>query len=254
MVNLITYFPNYLTTESLFSQMSVLGAPWSAEIGQDMDDAYFTMYSGLKPASMFVAMHSLNGVANALTIARIVLSMYKIPWERLWNAYQTEYSPIDNYNIKENITRNKTSDRTIDRTTSDKNVSSGEDSTNYGQQIETTASSDTYTFAFNDTTRTPTGAVDETGSETHSGTDTTNTSSTSTTTGSEDTSDKLGEDETINRTRVGNVGQNSYQELMRQEFELWKWNFFTRVFEDVDRFLTLSVYDACRPVNYTDDM
>lgn len=246
MVNLITYFPNYLTTESLFSQMAALGAPWSAEIGQDMDDAYFTMYSGLKPASMFVAIHSINGVANALSIARIIFSMYKISWERLWNAYSTEYNPIDNYNMKEDITRNKTSDRSIDRSTSGKNVSSSTDSTNYGQTIETTASSESYTFAFNDTTRTPTGMVDETGSESHSGTDTTSTDSTSTNTGAETSTDNIGEDETISRTRNGNVGQNSYQDLMRQEFELWRWNFFTQVFEDVDKFLTLSIYDACK--------
>lgn len=243
--NLITYFPNYLTTESLFSQMSVLGAPWSAEIGQDMDDAYFTMYSGLKPASKFVVLHTINGVANALTIARIVLSIYKTSWQRLWDAYSTQYNPIDNYNIKEDISRNKTSDRTIDRSTSDKNISSGTDSTDYGQTIETTATSDNYTFAFNDTTRTPTGAVDETGSEEHSGTDTNTSDSTSTNTGTEATTDNLGEDETISRTRTGNVGQNSYQELLRQEFELWRWNFFTQVFEDTDKFLTLSVYNLC---------
>lgn len=63
---------------------------------------------------------------------------------------------------------------------------------------------------------------------------------------SENTVDKDSINENITRNRSGNVGQNSYQELLKQEFELWKWNFFKQVFSDVDEFLILKVYDTCQ--------
>lgn len=245
MSSLISYFPNYLANDSLFTQMAVLGAPWDSDIGQDMDDAYFTMYSGLKPASQFVKLHSTNSVANALTIARVVLSMYKEPWQRLWDAYKKEYDPIQNYNLDDTTTRHLTNDRTVGVTTEDKTVDSSTDTINYGENIDKSGTLDMYNFGFNSTERVPTNTQDETGNESHSGSDTTTSSGTSTSNGISDTTDNDVEDETITRNRAGNVGQNSYQELLRQEFELWRWNFYYRVFEDVDRFLVLSVYDPC---------
>lgn len=354
-----SYFPNYLSTDAIFTKMSVLGAPWSNEVGQDMDDAYFTMYSGIKNPSEFVTLHLNPGVdtANAMTIARILWGIYGQNWTRLWEAFNTQYTPIDNYNVQETISRTQQNDRNINRTnnltstvdgtenrsgeqdgtkgvtgsTSDETTSKrtieGQVVTDRAETITTTGStsSDTtseatetsslqhgevvnkvanaknYSYGFNSTDKVPTSEQDETGSDTHSGTDTTTTTtnSKSTTIGTskndttndtvqtEDTNstenitsnstgtnksdttdhqissldittkdtrtDKTVEDTTdtddikedIQRTRTGNIGQNSYQELLSQEFELWRWNFFTAVFEDVDKFLVLPVYDTC---------
>lgn len=365
--NLLEYFPNYLSTDSLFTKMSQLGAPWSQDIGQDMDDAYFTMYSGIKNPSKFVLLH-LNPdeeTANSLTIARILYGINGDNWTKLWEAFKTKYVPIDNYNLEESITTTSTSDRTINRTndltstvdgteketsqidgtnstdgstsstgTVDSNGTSalqhgeqiitdgaqnvtgknnsnsttdsnGTSSLEHGEQITKSAEADTYTYGFNSAEKVPTAVQIETGSDTHSGTDTTTTtdhttsgtiattdttttnkvtethsgtdtttttdhsttessgtSKSDTTTSStgtidtvtnqtradktaEDTTDNTTGSEDIKRTRQGNVGQNSYQELLRQEFELWRWNFFTQVFEDVDKFLVLSVYSSC---------
>lgn len=302
-IHLREYFPNYLSTDSLFTKMSQLGAPWSQEVGQDMDDAYFTMYSGIKNPSEFVLLH-LNpdsDIANSLTLARILYGMYGDNWTKLWEAFKIKYTPIDNYSIQETVNTTRKSDRIINRTndftstldgtenqtseqdgtqnisgstsgtsTTDSNVTSALE---HGEQIQRDSETDSYTYGFNSSEKVPTDVQIESGTDTHSGTDTTTTTDHSVTETSgtsktdttdhtsstvdtskkdvradktiEDTTDNTDGTEDIQRTRQGNVGQNSYQELLRQEFELWRWNFFTQVFEDVDKFLVLSVYSSC---------
>lgn len=245
--NLRAYFPNYLSDDSLFTKMATLGAPWSSEIGQDMDDAYFTMYSGIKNPSEFVTLHLNPGteIANSLTIARIIYGIYGDNWTKLWEAFKSQYIPIDNYNIKEVVKRTGTEDRTIGKDIDTTGTADETVTTTYGQKVDSTANSKSYTYGFNSTEAVPTGEQDEVGTEENSGQDTTTTDSSSTSKSNENTTDNLSETEDIERTRQGNVGQNSYQELLRQEFELWRWNFFTQVFEDVDKFLVLSVYSSC---------
>lgn len=301
--NLRAYFPNYLSDDSLFTKMVTLGAPWTSEIGQDMDDAYFTMYSGIKNPSEFVTLHLNPGteIANSLTIARIMYGIYGDNWTKLWEAFKTKYTPIDNYNLQETISTTRSSDRTVNRTndltstvdgtekqtseqdgtqgitgTTGSNTigdSNGTSSLEHGEHIQRDAEADDYTYGFNSVEKVPTGARIETGTDVHSGTDTTTTSdhSTSETSGTSKTdtvdhatgtvdittkdvrADKLVDDtldtsegkEDIQRTRVGNIGVTTTQQMLQQEFELWRWNFFIQVFEDVDKFLVLSVYSSC---------
>ena len=42
--------------------------------------------------------------------------------------------------------------------------------------------------------------------------------------------------------RTGNIGITSNQQMIQAERDLWKWNFFSQIFADVDRYLTLAVY------------
>lgn len=280
---ILDYFPNYLSTDSLYTKMSVLGAPWSNDVGQDMDDAYFTWYSGIKTPSSFITQH-LNPddvTANSLTIARILWGIYGKSWKRLWDAYASQYSPLDNYAVTETIETEKKDDRTIGKTidrtdTVDdtEKVDYGKKvdgtttvddtaTTTYGQTVDTTNNTQDYTYGFNSTERVPTAESDNTGTEQNGGSDTTKTDTTTTTSDTQsgsdtttktanntskvtdDTIDSLTGNENTTRARSGNIGQNTYQELLTQEFELWKWNFFIQVFEDVDKFLALSVYAPC---------
>lgn len=245
--NLRAYFPNYLSDDALFTKMATLGAPWTSEIGQDMDDAYFTMYSGIKNPSEFVTLHLNPGteIANSLTIARIIYGIYGDNWTKLWEAFKTQYTPIDNYNVKEVVTRTGTEDRSIGKNIDTTGAADETVTTDYGQTVNSTANAKSYTFGFNSQEAVPTGEQDEVGTEENGGQDTTTTKTSSNTKSNENTTDNVNETEDIQRTRQGNVGQNSYQELLRQEFELWRWNFFTQVFEDVDKFLVLSVYSSC---------
>ena len=43
-------------------------------------------------------------------------------------------------------------------------------------------------------------------------------------------------------TRTGNIGTNTFQNLIQQERNLWMYNFFEQVFKDVDSVLTIPIY------------
>ena len=268
--NLISYFPQYLDAGAIFTQMVTLGAPWSSEVGKEMDDAYLSMYSGVKTPSKFTVLHSVNGVASAQSIAKLLWSMYGQSWKRLWDGYNIKYSPIDNYNVQETMARTQNNDRGINRTTDTNSSVNGtaKDTTdmnesvngsiNHGHVVQKTGNDTTSVYGFNSQESVPSDVTSATGTDTNSGTDTqTNTTDTTgtvdtvtsnTTVGkvTDVTTDTDDETENLQRTKTGNVGQNSYQELLRQEFDLWRWNFFTQVFEDCDKYLVLSVYDPCQ--------
>ena len=54
----------------------------------------------------------------------------------------------------------------------------------------------------------------------------------------------LEEEETMHR--VGNIGVTTNQKLITEERQLWVWNFFEQVFKDIDKELTLAIFDPCR--------
>ena len=268
--NLISYFPQYLDTGAIFAYMAILGAPWNSELGKEMDDAYLSMYSGLKTPSRFTVLHSVDGVASVDSIAKLLWSMYGQSWKRLWDGYTIQYSPIDNYNVQETMARTQSNDRDINKTTDTNSSVNGtaKDTTDmsesvngsiqHGHVVQKTENDTKSVYGFDSQNAVPSEVTSATGTDTNSGTDTqTNTTNTTgtvdtatsnTTVGkiTDVTSDTDNETENLQRTKTGNVGQNSYQELLRQEFELWRWNFFTQVFEDCDKYLVLSVYDPCQ--------
>lgn len=278
MLQLKSYFPDYINSGAIFSKMTM--APWvDVTSGLDMDILYLSMYSGVKNASSFVTDFTVNGVADSVKLANLIWNMYGPQWRRLWDAYILEYNPINDYSIKEDIIRQGTDNRTIDKKTVDNgSVTQDDDYTTtttlddtvesnskieYGKIVDTQGRTEQFTFAFNTEATTPvpeanvtdstvetqSGADVTTGTDTTTGTDITTRKGTNTVT-SNDTitdngTDNLERNETIIRTQTGNIGRNSYQELIRQEFELWKWNFYEQIFRDCDRILTLSIIDNC---------
>ena len=268
--NLISYFPQYLDNGAIFAYMAILGAPWNSELGKEMDEAYLSMYSGLKTPSKFTVLHSADGVAFVDSIAKLLWSMYGQSWKRLWDGYTIQYSPIDNYNVQETMQRTQSNDRDINKITDTNSSVNGtakdttsmsesvNSSTQYGHVVQKTENDTKSVHGFNSQDAVPSEVTSTTGTDTNSGTDTqTNTTDTTgtvdtvtsnTTVGkiTDATSDIDNETENLQRTKTGNVGQNSFQELLRQEFDLWRWNFFTQVFEDCDKYLVLSVYDPCQ--------
>lgn len=269
-------FPDFLVNGAIFSQM--FSAPWATDnSGYEMDLAYIGMWSGEKQVANFVKYFIKDGVLNKHDLAEVLWKIYGKQWKKMWDALSEEYSPIDNYSLVESTSRHLTNDRditengsvnyTTDGTNAGTTDTTGsgtekEDTTvNYGKIVDTTAQSDSFTHGFNSNEGVPTTTVKEVGKETQSGADTTNRNLTSTTTNKvtsnidtteegntttkDTTSDNQIEDETIAKSRVGNIGQNSYQELIRQELELRKWNFYKQVFADCDVYLVLSVFDNC---------
>lgn len=330
------YFPEYLVNGAIFSKMKE--APWQAvQSGLEMDIVYVGSFSGLKFPSRIISELSTDDVLDQQKLADILWKLYGRNWGKLWDAYMTEYDPIQNYNVKEVTERQLTNDRTIDKdinmsgsvdttdnekVTTDKtkvtnesgsniekigrentsktdtetNTDSNENETTtieYGKKIQDNSEQDVYTYGFNSSSPVPTSRTVGTSTEQQSGTDkttrglissskvdgesntTVNESVDDTTTitndttetdngtvqstetigttktekTTDDTIDNQKENEEIIRDRVGNIGQNTYQELLKQEFELWKWNFYFQVFSDCDRIITIPVF-GCDSVNY----
>ena len=53
------------------------------------------------------------------------------------------------------------------------------------------------------------------------------------------------QDSSINRifSRYGNIGVTTSQQMINSERNLWEWNYFNRVFKDIDSILCLDIYD-----------
>lgn len=277
-----SYFPNYITDGALFSKMQY--APWMEIPGAALssDIAYLASYSGTKPATYLLEELSDDGVLNQQMLADMLWTIFGKQWQKLWNGFNLEYNPLNNYDVHDVTEREMTNDRTInkdihevgtvdttDKLDSETNISqngtenvTGTVTVQYGKKTDTTGETDTFVYGFNSSDKVPTQVVMDQSHETQGGSDITTTqentitkndtktdvdskdvvnTATDTTT-DDDTTDNQKEKEEIIRDRAGNIGQNTYQELLRQEFELWKWNFWKQVFTDCDYYLVLSLY------------
>lgn len=281
--HLHSYFPSYFTDGAIFSKMTEAPWQ-SAQAGLEMDIVYLGSHSGIKPAAYFINQFITDDILDEQQLANVLWKIFGTNWQRLWDAYMAEYDPLNNYSIEESIKREESSERTIDKDVSENGTvnstdkydstteiedvghteSDGKSTTDYGKKSDGTAKNSTWTHAFNTADAVPTGVAE---AETHnqdSGSDTTTDTSMSdssregstvvdaketaesitATKTEEDTTDKNVQSEEIVRTRKGNIGQNTYQELLRQEFELWKFNFYRQVFSDCDSVLCISVFSG----------
>lgn len=239
--NLEYYFPEYATKGAIFSHMPQ--APWASVegVGLSLDVAYIGVHSGQKTASRFVRQNILNNEANAEYIAAVLWTMYGNSWERLWNAAQSEYKIFDSYSMKEVFEMLGDDKRTINRNVTDKSTS--EDSTQANSSSTGSASSDASTYGFNSESPVPTSTTSNSSTDTTTETNTVN--STNDATSDELTTDDLNKTQNSTRTRTGNLGNVTYQDLIRQEFELWRFHLYERLFEDADKFLVLHIYGGC---------
>lgn len=259
-------------------------------------------------------------------IAGTIFQIFNPKWRKLWELYEVEYSPIENYTMTENeridtdTQRERTDTGTVsnadtgtiqdarteggtrtittDTDTTNTGTSANQgteggtkttvtdtDTTNTGTQ-QNAGSSDTLDgiFGFNSSTsvgsntsentntntRTDnlSGTVDTTETETrnltNSNTRTDNLASTEDTTEQETRnltdnntrtlntneletrnlagSETVEQDTVRSNTRHGTTGIFTPQQLISQEIELWQWNFYKQVFEDIDSILCLSIY------------
>lgn len=139
----------------------------------------------------------------------------------------------------------------------------------YGFNSSTDVGSNTETSTHNSTeTRNLSGTEDVTDTETHNLTETNDVTTTETKnlTNTEDVTDthtrnlthsaSNSDTETRNLSdtmqgtsnstrelyKSGNIGFNKPQEMLTAELDLWQWNFFKSVFDDIDSILTMAIY------------
>ena len=215
-----------------------------------------------------------------LSLAYIIRMRYADKWTKLWAVQNAEYNPIENYSMTEeetpDITRQhkvssgyeerevRSIDRDLTRTeraTDDYSESEEiKDKTDYTVEQSTGTSGDVY--GFNSSSPVPTQDASGTSTEHRTGSADDNVRSIergkvggTVVTESADADDNKEttvrsqtgyredtETGTRTLTRSGNIGVTTSQQMLQSEIELWQWNFYDQVFEDVDSVLTTPVY------------
>ena len=245
-----------------YADQSSLELPWDDISAQILDLIYFGNHSGSKFCSPIVKLMlenddyvtesgKLTNTAVSL-LGNIILTKYLTKWAALWGTTVAEYNPIHNYDMYEErdlattADNVETTDNTLSRTGTDTLTHGLTETTDYGRTNESMM----YKYGINTVTNDPKPSDKETSEE---GGDTTVTNTgddvrtldLSDETDATVTEDNEGtEHEEIHRS--GNIGVTTTQQMLQQERELWKWNFFEQVFSDVDEQLALMVHDPCR--------
>ena len=266
---MIDVYRNYPTDGGVFSPMS--NAPWADTMsGTNLDILYLDGHSGERYCSNFIN-HRLNdsdvlSSDNRTLIANILWAMFGIQWTRLWATMKpAEYDPLTNYQMQETMEGTENSTRTPDLTKGDTGTvqTTGQDKrtpnlTRNGTGTVNDNGSATNTnqngiWGFNSSTSVPSDMSDGTATnentttrdltETETGTDTTDHTNTDTynrsytETGTDTTAGKSSR----KLTRTGNIGTNTFQNLLQQERNIWMYDFFEQVFKDVDSVLTIPI-------------
>lgn len=215
-------------------------------------------------------------------LAMSIFSIYSNKWNKLYRVLSLEYEPIENYNMIENenaTSTNENADTITTNTTNSNDITETNTGTNTANDSENTTGKNAITdsrtvtennnvinnnslYGFNSTSgvnsdsQNGTESRNLTDSNTHNddlkGTRTNehseNINTSKVTTHKNDIKDvKDGthtENGTQNRTltRHGNIGVTTSQQMLNSEIELWQWNFFSGVFKDIDKILTIQTY------------
>lgn len=267
---MIDVYSNYPTDGGVFSPM--VSAPWVDTMsGTNLDIAYLDGHSGERYCSNFIN-HRLNdsnvlSSDNRTLIANILWAMFGIQWTRLWATMKpVDYDPLTNYQMKETMEGTENSTRTPDLTKGDTGTvqTTGQDKrtpnlTRNGTGTVNDNGSATNTnqngiWGFNSSTSVPSDMSDGTATnentttrdltETETGTDTTDRTNTDTYNRSytETGTDTTAGTSSRKLTRTGNIGTNTFQNLLQQERNIWMYDFFEQVFKDVDSVITIPIY------------
>lgn len=222
-------FDDWITGDGIFTDLNEFDVPWKtgeepdADLIKNLNMAYHGSHSGDKNISPIVHKFLTSEDDETRTkLAGIIYTMFGDKWSKLWDAFNTEYNPIENYSMTEHEERDDVTTRegsdTLTMTGTDTDVLSG--------------STENEVSAFNSSEYSDNAqnTQDSTNTETRNMTDTT----------THDTTDTLDGERTL--TRSGNIGVTTSQQMLQSEIELRKWLYFNSVFNDIDTILTLSIY------------
>lgn len=215
-------------------------------------------------------------------LAMSIFSIYSNKWSRLYRILSLEYEPIENYNMTETeqtVSTNENTDTITTNTTNSNDVTETNTGTNTSNDSESTTGknviTDSRTITENNNVTNNNAlygfnSVSGVNSDSQNGTETRNTTDENThnddlkgtrtnehsenintskvTAQKNDIKDiKDGthtengsQDRTL--TRHGNIGVTTSQQMLNSEIELWQWDFFSGVFKDIDKVLTIQTY------------
>jgi hypothetical protein len=259
-------YNNWLSS-GIFSDLQNYEVPWkNKNINHELDIAYHGNHSGDKITSViidkFIDPDGSISQENRDKIASSIFTIYGDNWNHLWNTTIQEYNLLDNTDAyitettnteqNTNTENNGTDSGTVthvitgdDTTRNTGTVTTGgtstENSSNsnsiYGFNSESGSNSDSQTHTGN-TNVNQTETRDTTDTLTHNTTDTETRDLKSGQIGSEKMTGTI----THETHKHGNIGVTTNQQMIEEERKLWAWYFYNYIFEDVDKFLTISIY------------
>ena len=269
LVTLNEAFSDYETKSGLFSNIDKL--PWSSIMtGSQMDALYFGAHSGERFGSRIITSRvdddgSLS-YTNRKVTSRLIYAMFGTQWSHLWATMNPTFDPLTNYKMEETVEGTESSTRTPDLTKGDTGTvqTTGQDKRTpdlsrkgtgtVKDDGSATNNNQNGIWGFNSSTSVPSDMSDGTATnentttrdltETETGTDTTERTNTDTYNRSytETGTDTTAGTSSRKLTRTGNIGTNTFQNLLQQERNLWMYDFFEQVFKDVDSVLTIPIY------------
>lgn len=237
---------------------------WTYTEAIDLNMMYFNFMSGQK-----YYMGDLIQDANSriTPVSQLLVLKFGENWKRLYATLKPpDYDPLTNYKMEETVEGTESSTRTPDLTKGDTGTvqTTGQDKrtpdlSRKGTGTVKDEGSGTNTnknnlWGFNSSESVPSDMSDGTATnentttrdltETETGTDTTDHTNTDTYNRSytETGTDTTAGTSSRKLTRTGNIGTNTFQNLINQERDIWKWNFYEQVFRDVDSVLTIPIY------------
>lgn len=229
LITLNEAYSDYETKGGVFSNIGNL--PWSSiMVDAQVDVLYFDTHSGERFSSKIITKRvgddgSLSS-ADRKTISTLVYARFRNQWGRLWATMNPNYEPLTNYKMTEDETGTHTDTRTPDLTRKHTGTDKDEGSTTLNTQNNL--------WGFNSESSIPSDMQD--------GTNTANNTNTRDLTDTETGTDVTAGENTRKLTRTGNIGTNTFQNLLQQERNLWMYDFFEQVFKDVDSILTIPIY------------
>lgn len=214
------YYLNYYAEEN---QIEI---PFLTHV-ESLDLVYHGNFSGSKLVSPLVERWADEEFFPSYAV-KLAEMFWKIEGERLlrlWNTYTIEYTPNWNYDMQ--TSGSEEHDGTDTRSIAGKQTDTTSGKTQTTSKIQGLDSSDFQNSERSETVYGADGQPYKTERE------------------YEDYADTMTYDTTTTRsqTKQGNIGVKTNQEMLREEIQLWAWNFYYQVlFPAVDKLLTLPVY------------
>lgn len=246
-----TLYPTLSAGNAIFTDLQSFDVPWKDANVNTILDYYYLSSSGEKHPAPLLADMSYNSTLkiyesltseNRAIIAGIIFNIFNAKWERLWNAYNAEYNPISNYDMVETETVEKdvitsNSDTgSVTHTGTDTVTNTG----TIGTSSQGTTESDVYGF------NSSTASNDRDSSTSATATQTNNTTETDTKnlTETRNLSNGGTSDENVSRSleRSGNIGVTTTQQMLTSEIELWQWNYYKSVVDDINSIACMVIY------------
>lgn len=257
-------------TDGFFSHMSSL--PFATVISVTELDVNFMIKYGQHWTGSLIDLYVNENDTPQLTdeqmttISSYLYNKYKIQWQHLYDVLSLEYKALDNTYRTETVT--ETDNLTIDKTNTNngENTVSGTvtDTTTDTQTNNTTQEtngtstatgdstdavwgfnssdavnsnkSDSSSTSNGETTITDTGTIKVDGTKSQDIDNTTTFNNTNKDTGTENRA-------ITRKTELsGSIGVITPQQMMQQEVDFWKYNFYDRIMEDIKNELVISIY------------